>query len=110
MSYLTTPTSFITVDGTQIAYRELSAGASRLPLVMVMHLAATLDNWDPHLIDELAKNRHLILVDLPGVGGSGGTVPSTLEEAASRRLAVSEAWALAQAQAGTQIPGFKPVL
>ena len=29
MSYLTTPTSFITVDGTQIAYREMSAGASR---------------------------------------------------------------------------------
>ena len=26
MSYLTTPTSFITVDGTQIAYREMSAG------------------------------------------------------------------------------------
>ena len=31
MSYLTTPTSFITVDGTRIAYRELSAGASRPP-------------------------------------------------------------------------------
>lgn len=29
MSYLTTPTSFITVDGTQIAYRAMSAGASR---------------------------------------------------------------------------------
>lgn len=41
MSYLTTPTSFITVDGTKIAYRELSPGASRLPLVMLVHLAAT---------------------------------------------------------------------
>ena len=29
MSYLTTLTLFITVDGTQIAYRELSAGASQ---------------------------------------------------------------------------------
>lgn len=77
---------------------------------MLVHLAATLDNWDPRLVNELAKSRHLILLDLPGVGGSGGTVPSTLEEAASRRLALSEAWALAQAQAGTQIPGFKPVL
>ena len=48
---------------------------------MLVHLAANLDNWDPRLVDELAKSRHLILVDLPGVGASGGTVPSTLEEA-----------------------------
>ena len=79
MSYLTTPTSFITVDGTKIAYRELSPGASRLPLVMLVHLAANLDNWDPRLVDQLAIDRHLILLDLPGVGASGGTV--TLEEA-----------------------------
>ena len=81
MSYLTTPTSFITVDGTQIAYREMSAGASRLPLVMLVHLAANLDNWDPRTVDQLAQSRHLILVDLPGVGASGGTVPATIEEA-----------------------------
>lgn len=94
MSYLTTPTSFITVDGTQIAYREMSAGASRLPLVMLVHLAANLDNWDPRTVDQLAQSRHLILVDLPGVGASGGTVPATIEEAGhSRRLALSEAWA-----------------
>jgi len=77
--YLTTPTSFITVDGTKIAYGELSPGASRLPLVMLVHLAANLDNWDPRLVDQLANDRHLILLDLPGVGASGGTV--TLEEA-----------------------------
>ena len=59
----------------------MSAGASRLPLVMLVHLAANLDNWDPRTVDQLAKSRHLILVDLPGVGGSGGTVPPTLEEA-----------------------------
>lgn len=81
MSYLTTPTSFITVDGTRIAYREMSAGASRLPLVMLVHLAATLDNWDPRTVDLLAQSRHLILLDLPGVGASGGTVPATIEEA-----------------------------
>ncbi len=81
MSYLTTPTSFIAVDGTKIAYRELSPGASRLPLVMLVHLAANLDNWDPRLVDQLANDRHLILLDLPGVGASSGTVPPTLEEA-----------------------------
>ena len=80
MSYLTTPTSFITVDGTKIAYRELSAGASRLPLVMLVHLAANLDYWDPRLVDRLANDRHLILLDLPGGGASGGPVPPPLEE------------------------------
>ena len=70
MSYLTTPTSFITVDGTKIAYRELSPGASRLPLVMLVHLAANLDNWEPRLVDQLANDRHLILLDLPGVGNN----------------------------------------
>ena len=59
----------------------MSAGASRLPLVMLVHLAANLDNWDPSTVDQLAQSRHLILVDLPGVGASGGTVPPTLEEA-----------------------------
>lgn len=32
-------------------------------------------------MDRLANDRHLILLDLPGVGASGGTVPPTLEEA-----------------------------
>lgn len=81
MSYLAAPTSFVTVGGTRISYREMSPGASRLPLVMLVHLAANLDNWDPRLVDLLSQNRHLILLDLPGVGASGGTVPATLEEA-----------------------------
>ena len=93
MSYLTTPTSFITVDGTKIAYRELSPGASRLPLVMLVHLAANLDNWDPRLVDQLANDRHLILLDLPGVGASSGTVPPPWRRRASRPPASSEAWA-----------------
>lgn len=49
MSYLTTKTQYITVQGNKIAYRELSKGKSKLPLLMLVHLAATLDNWDPKL-------------------------------------------------------------
>ena len=44
MSYLTTKNQYITVDGNQIAYRELGKGKSQLPLVMLVHLGATLDN------------------------------------------------------------------
>ena len=49
MSYITTKNQYITVQGNQIAYRELSKGKSKLPLLMLVHLAATLDNWDPTL-------------------------------------------------------------
>ena len=84
MNYLNTPTSFISVDGVNVAYRELSAGTSPRPLVMLVHLAANLDNWDPLLVDQLAQSHHLILLDLPGVGASDGEVAPTLEQVVGR--------------------------
>lgn len=54
MSYITTANQYITVGGNQIAYRELSKGKSEMPLVMLVHLAAVLDNWDPKLLDLIA--------------------------------------------------------
>ena len=44
-----------------------------------MHLAATLDNWDPRIIDPIAQNRHVITFDQRGVGASTGQVPDTIE-------------------------------
>ncbi|MBF1305430.1 MAG: alpha/beta hydrolase, partial [Oribacterium sinus] len=41
MSYLTTKNQYITVQENQIAYRELSKSKSKLPLLMLVHLAAT---------------------------------------------------------------------
>lgn len=67
MSYLTTKNQYITVDGNKIVYRELSKGKSKLPLLMLVHLAATLDNWDPKLLDLIAEKHHVIVVDLPGM-------------------------------------------
>ena len=78
MSYLKTGNSFITVNGNRIAYRELSKGKSEVPLVMLVHLAANMDNWDPKLIDILAEKQHVILVDLPGIGDSQGKVAASI--------------------------------
>jgi alpha/beta hydrolase, putative len=78
MSYLKTGNSFITVNGNRIAYRELSKGKSKIPLVMLVHLAANMDNWDPKLIDILAEKQHVILVDLPGIGDSQGKVAASI--------------------------------
>jgi pimeloyl-ACP methyl ester carboxylesterase len=44
-----------------------------------VHLAATLDNWDPRIVDPIAAHRHVITFDNRGVGGSTGQVPDSVE-------------------------------
>lgn len=88
MSYLTTKNQYLTLAGQQIAYRELGKGKSSLPLVMLTHLAATLDNWDPKLLDLLAESQHIITLDLPGVGASTGKVADTIPGMAEQALAI----------------------
>lgn len=80
-SYAAAPNRTITAGGITFAYRELGP-VGGIPVVFFVHLAATLDNWDPRIVDAIAKTRHVIAFDQAGVGGSSGTVPGTLEEAA----------------------------
>jgi hypothetical protein len=61
-SYKNAPTRTITAGGTTYAYRELGPKGG-IPVVFFVHLAATLDNWDPRIIDPIAKNRHVIAFD-----------------------------------------------
>ena len=80
-SYAKAPAKTITAGGVTYAYRELGPKGG-IPVVFFVHLAATLDNWDPRIIDPIAEHRHVITFDQRGVGASSGTVPGTLEEAA----------------------------
>lgn len=80
-SYEQAPTRSITVGDTTYAYRELGPKGG-IPVVFFVHLAATLDNWDPRIIDPIAAKRHVITFDQRGVGASTGEVPDTIEEAA----------------------------
>ena len=80
-SYAQAPTKTITAGGVTYAYRELGPKGG-IPVVFFVHLAATLDNWDPRLIDPIAENRHVITFDQQGVGASTGKVPDTIEVAA----------------------------
>jgi pimeloyl-ACP methyl ester carboxylesterase len=72
------PASAITAGGVTYAYRELGPRGG-IPVVFFVHLAATMDNWDPRIIDPIAKNRHVITFDQPGVGASSGDVPHSIE-------------------------------
>lgn len=91
MSYITTQNQYIQVDGKQIAYRELSKGKSALPLVMLVHLAATLDQWDPKLLDLIAQEHHVIVMDLPGAGASQGKVADTIPGMAQQAMDIIQA-------------------
>lgn len=80
-SYAQAPARTISAGGTTYAYRELGPKGG-IPVVFFVHLAATLDNWDPRIVDPIARNRHVIAFDNKGVGASTGQVPGTIEEAA----------------------------
>ena len=74
-SYAEAPARTITAGGTTYAYRELGPKGG-IPVVFFVHLAATLDNWDPRIVDAIAKTRHVITFDQRGVGASTGRSPT----------------------------------
>ena len=77
-SYAQAPTRTVTAGGTTFAYRELGPKGG-IPVVFFVHLAATLDNWDPRIVDAIALDHHVITFDQRGVGASSGQVPDTIE-------------------------------
>jgi pimeloyl-ACP methyl ester carboxylesterase len=80
-SYAQAPARTITAGGVTYAYRELGPNGG-IPVVFFVHLAATLDNWDPRIVDPIAAGRHVITFDNRGVGASSGSVPGSVEEMA----------------------------
>lgn len=77
-AYKDAPARKITADGATYAYRELGPKGG-VPVVFFVHLAANLDNWDPRIVDPIAKGHHVITFDNRGVGGSSGQVPDSVE-------------------------------
>jgi pimeloyl-ACP methyl ester carboxylesterase len=77
-SYAQAPARTVTAGGVTYAYRELGPKGG-IPVIFFVHLAATLDNWDPRIIDPIAKHHHVIAFDNRGVGASTGRVPDTVE-------------------------------
>ena len=77
-SYKHAPTRTVSAGGVNFAYRELGPKTG-VPVILFVHLAATLDNWDPRIIDPIAKEHHVIAFDNRGVGASTGQVPDSIE-------------------------------
>jgi len=96
----------IAVRGTPIAYRELGA-THGVPLVLLHHITAVIDDWDPDFVDALAKGRRVIAFDNAGVGASDGVVPGSIEEMADTAVAFIDALGLTKVDLlGYSMGGF----
>jgi pimeloyl-ACP methyl ester carboxylesterase len=92
ISQLTAPNQSLETNGVRYAYRRFgNAGPTTPPVLFLQHFRGSLDNWDPALIDPIAAEREVILLDIAGVGGSTGTTPRTVTEMAYDVLAFTDA-------------------
>ncbi|HSX00003.1 MAG TPA: alpha/beta hydrolase [Patescibacteria group bacterium] len=80
-NYQNTPNQTINVGETKFVYRKLGSNTG-VPVIFLNHLGATLDNCDPRIMDGIATKHQLIAFDNRGVGGTGGTTPTTIAEMA----------------------------
>ena len=94
-SYKNAPTRTVSAGGIDFAYRELGPETG-VPLVLVTHLAAVLDNWDPRVVDGIAAKHRVITFDNRGVGASTGTTPRTIEAMAKDAVTFIRALGLNQ--------------
>jgi pimeloyl-ACP methyl ester carboxylesterase len=66
-SYTHTPTQAVDVNGSPFAYRQLGPNTGT-PVILLNHLAANLDNWDPRVVDGIAA-RHRVITSTTRASG-----------------------------------------
>lgn len=84
--YVDAPAKTLDVGGTAFTFRELGPEAG-VPVILLNHLAAVLDNWDPRVVDGIAARHRVIAFDNRGVGASQGKTPDTVEAMARDAVA-----------------------
>lgn len=89
--WTTVPTKFINSGGVNFAYREYGQQNGGIPIIFLNHLAAVLDNWDPRIIDGIAKTHHVVVFDNRGVGASTGKPAQSIEQMADDAITFIEA-------------------
>jgi pimeloyl-ACP methyl ester carboxylesterase len=78
--------------------------------VFCTRFRATMDHWDPALLDLLAAEREIIVFDNVGTGASTGTTPATIQGLADGAVQFIQvhrgAWAAARVRVGS--PASRP--
>lgn len=85
-SYTEAPNLSINIAGTEFAYRDLGPRGG-VPVIMLNHWGAVLDNFDPNIVDGLAAKHRVIAASYRGMGVTGGTAPVTIDEMARDAIA-----------------------
>jgi pimeloyl-ACP methyl ester carboxylesterase len=80
-------------NGIRYTYSRFGGGHAP-PLLFLSHFRASMDLWDPGLVERVAESREVILVDNAGVGRSEGRTPTTIPAMAEHILAFADALAL----------------
>src|SRR5947208_10513749 len=92
---LTAENRSIQIDGDSFVYRRFGNEQTEAPpLIGLQHFRGNLDSWDPALVDRLAQDREVILLDNRGVAGSSGVVPDDVTDMARDALAFIDALGL----------------
>jgi pimeloyl-ACP methyl ester carboxylesterase len=105
-TYVDAPTKTVDVNGTSFTYRE-TGEKNGIPVVLLHHLTAVLDDWDPRTIDSLAQKHRVIVFNNRGVGGSKGTTPDTIDAMAADAVAFIRALGLTKVDLlGFSLGGF----
>lgn len=106
LRYTEAATEYVTVDGIAYAYRS-TGNPGDIPLLCLQHFTGTLDNWDPKVIDGLARNRQVITIDNAGIGNSGGATPDNVREMAQTAVKIIIALGIRQCDLlGFSLGGF----
>src|SRR5260370_34402505 len=104
----TVPTQFVEANGIRFAYRRWGK-RSGLPLVFNQHFTGNLDNWDPAVLDGLAKEREVIIFNNAGVASSTGEVPTNFSGMAHNAEAFIDCLAFSKVDLrGCSIAGMLP--
>jgi pimeloyl-ACP methyl ester carboxylesterase len=85
--WIDAPTRRIDAAGATFVYRRLGP-ATGVPVILLNHWGAVLDNFDPRIVDGLAATRPVVAINYRGVGASGGKAPLTVAEMAEDAIAV----------------------
>ncbi len=73
-TYSAAVTRKVEVASAHIAYRRLGPPQG-IPVVLLNHWGANLDNFDPRIVDGLAVDRTVYALEYRGIGGSSGEAP-----------------------------------
>jgi pimeloyl-ACP methyl ester carboxylesterase len=85
--YVDAPNLSISAAGTTFAYRDIGPRTG-VPLILLNHWGAVLDNFDPRIVDGLATRHRVIAIDYQGIGTSSGKAPVTVGEMARDTIAL----------------------